>query len=318
VNFSVSLLLTGGTGFVGKAVADQLILQGSRFQIVSRDNKIDRPDSLVPLPDPGQLFSSTIIAQAESVINLAGENIAGSRWNARVRCKILHSRVDITSCIVESIRRNQELGLPYPKVLVNASAVGYYGTHPKQRFTENSGNGHGFLAEVCRQWEDEALKAESLGVRVVRLRFGHVLERDGGLLPKVAIPFRFGIGGYLGDGHQWMSWIHRKDLVKIILQATDNEAWQGAYNACTPHALNMEEFMKELGNALNSKSRTRIPTCLARLLFGDMAEEVLLKGQRVYPKRLLAQGYEFQYNTLLEALTDIFEKEKADNPGSPS
>jgi uncharacterized protein (TIGR01777 family) len=304
----VSLLLTGGTGFVGRAVADQLVLRGSRFQIVSRDNKKNQRDSLVQLPAPGQLFSSAIIAETDSVINLAGESIAGSRWNARVRHKILQSRVEITSCIVESIHRNQELGLHYPKVLVNASAIGYYGTHPKQRFTENSGNGHGFLAEVCRRWEAEALKAESLGVRVVRLRLGHVLERDDGLLPKVALPFRFGVGGYLGDGQQWMSWIHRKDLVKIILQAMDDETWEGAYNACTPNAVNMQEFMEVLGNALNSKSRTRIPACLTRLLFGDMAEEVLLKGQRVYPKRLLGQGYEFQYNTLSEALADIFEK----------
>jgi len=301
-------LLTGGTGFVGGAVADQLILRGRKFQIISRNNKTNQRDSLVQLPVPGQLFPATTIAEAESVINLAGESIAGSRWNARVRHNILHSRVEITSCIVKSIRRNQELGLPYPKVLVNASAMGYYGTHPKQKFTENSGNGHGFLAEVCRRWEDEALKAESLGVRVVRLRFGHVLGRDGGLLAKVAMPFHFGIGGYLGDGQQWMSWIHRKDLVKIILQAVDDETWQGAYNACTPNAVNMQEFMKALGSVLNSKSRIHIPAFLTRLLFGDLAEEVLLKGQRLYPKRLLGQGYEFEYSTLSEALADIFVK----------
>lgn len=307
VKFSVSLLLTGGTGFVGKALVDQLLLRGNSIQIVARDKKNQR-DSLVQLPEPGALFPAAIIAETECVINLAGESIAGSRWNTRVRHKILHSRVEITSCIVESIRRNQELGLPYPKVLVSASAMGYYGTHPKQRFTENSGNGHGFLAEVCRRWEAEALKAESLGVRVVRLRFGHILERNGGLLPKVALPFRFGVGGYLGDGQQWMSWIHRKDIVEIIMKAVEDETWQGAYNACTPYAVNMQEFMEVLGNTLNSKSRTRIPAFLTRLFFGDMAEEVLLKGQRGYPKRLLGQCYEFQYNTLSEALSDIFKK----------
>lgn len=304
----MSLLLTGGTGFIGRAVADQLILRGSSFQIVSRGNKKNQRDSFIDLPAPGQLFSSAVIAEADRVINLAGENIAGSRWNTRVRHNILHSRVDITSCIVESIRRNQEMGLPYPKVLVNASAMGYYGTHPKQKFTENSGNGHGFLAEVCRRWEDEALKAERLGVRVVRLRFGHVLASDGGLLPKVALPFHFGVGGFLGNGQQWMSWIHRKDLVKIILLVMDDESWQGAYNVCTPNAVSMQEFMAVLGESLGSRSRIRIPAFLTRLLFGDMAEEVLLKGQRGYPKRLLGQGYEFQYNTLSEALADIFAK----------
>jgi uncharacterized protein (TIGR01777 family) len=304
----VKLLITGGTGFVGRAVASQLLLRGDEIQIVSRNSKNGPNESSIQLPEQGKLFPAEIIASTDCIINLAGESIAGSRWNAAVRKKIIDSRVEITSCIVESILRNQKLGLPYPKVMVSASAIGYYGSHPKQRFTENSGNGHGFLADVCRAWEGEALKAESLGVRVVRLRFGHVLELDGGMLPQVAMPFRFGIGGYLGDGQQWMSWIHRKDLVNLIIQAVDHEEWQGAYNASTPNAVTMQEFMEVLGKALSSKSRTRIPAFLVKLLFGDMAEEVLLKGQRVYPKRLLQKGYKFQYTYLSDALADIFKK----------
>jgi uncharacterized protein (TIGR01777 family) len=304
----VNLLITGGTGFIGRAVANQLVLLGNNIQIVSRGSSNNPKDSRVHLPGQGDLFAAENIAGTDCIINLAGESIAGSRWNTAVRQKILYSRVGITSCIVESISRNQKLGLPYPKVLISASAIGYYGAHPKYRFTENSGNGHGFLADVCRSWEAEALKAESLGVRVVRLRFGHVLELDGGMLPQVAMPFRFGVGGYLGDGQQWMSWIHRKDLVNLIMQAVDHEEWQGVYNATTPNAVTMQEFMEVFGKVLGSKSRTRMPAFLAKLLFGDMAEEVLLKGQRVYPKRLLQQGYKFQYTYLSDALADIFKK----------
>lgn len=306
--FSVNLLITGGTGFIGRAVASQALLMGKKVHVVSRSSKSNPEDFSVSLPEQGNLFGAETITSTDCIINLAGESIAGSRWNVNVRKKIANSRVEITSCIVKSILRNQKLGLPYPKVVVSASAIGYYGTHPKQKFTENSGNGHGFLADVCRSWETEALKAESLGVRVVRLRFGHVLESDGGMLPQIAMPFRFGVGGYLGDGQQWMSWIHRKDLVNIIMQAVDHEEWQGAYNASTPNAVTMQNFMEILGNALGSKSRIRLPAILAKLLFGDMAEEVLLKGQKVYPKRLLEQGYKFQYPYLYDALADIFKK----------
>lgn len=304
----MNLLITGGTGFIGSAVVEQLLQRGDCIQIVSRNTKKKQESSLVQMPAAGALFSEKVIASFDGIINLAGESIAGSRWDATIRKRILNSRVAATSCIVDSIRRNQERGLPFPKVLVNASAIGYYGTHPQQRFTESSGSGYGFLADVCRAWELEAVKGESLGIRVVRLRLGHVLERDGGMLPRVATPFSFGMGGYLGDGQQWISWIHRKDLVNIIIQALDNGAWQGVYNACTPYAVTMREFMEVLGTTLGSKSRTRIPALLARILFGEMAEEVLLKGQKVYPKRLLQQGYPFQYNQLSEALADIYPR----------
>ncbi|SFM04423.1 TIGR01777 family oxidoreductase [Pelosinus propionicus] len=304
----MNLLITGGTGFVGRAVVKQLISRRNSFQIVSRDSKNHSRDFVVQLPDPGKLFTSEVIARTSCIINLAGENIAGSRWNRDVREEILNSRVKVTSCIVNSILQNQKRGLDYPKVLINASAIGYYGSHPKQRFTESSGNGHGFLAEVCRAWEEEALRAESLGVRVLRLRFGHVLGMGGGMLPKVIFPFRFGVGGYIGDGQQWMSWIHYEDLVNLILQAVECEEWQGAYNACSPNAVTMKEFMKFLGRVLGSKSRTRIPAFLATVLFGDMAQEVLLKSQKVYPKRLLQQGYTFKYPCLFDALTNILKK----------
>lgn len=300
----MGILVTGGTGFVGRALVGELRLGGKVCQIVSRSGG----EGMVKVPGPGELFSTELISSVTHVVNLAGESIAGSRWSEQVRQGIMRSRVEMTGCIVASIRRNQELGLAYPKVMLNASAVGYYGTHPVTLFTEESENGNDFLAEVCRQWEGEALQAKVLGVRVLCLRFGHILEQDGGMLPRVAMPFRFGVGGYLGDGQQWMSWIHRKDLVEIVVQALDDPKWQGIYNLTTPEPVTMEEFMQVLGQTLGSKSRMRVPAFAARLLFGEMAQEVLLQGQKVFPQRLLEQGYVFKYPRLPEALADIYKK----------
>lgn len=296
---------------MGRAVAKQLSLGQHTVQIVSRGVRDGGQGPAVTLPGPGKLFSPDTIAGADCIINLAGENIAGSRWSAAARKEIMNSRIHSTASLADSILRNQKAGLPYPKVFISASATGYYGSHPKQEFTENSENGHGFLAGVCRSWENEAVRAESAGVRVVRLRFGHVLELDGGILAKVAVPFRFGAGGYPGSGQQWISWIHRKDLVAVILQAAGDSNWHGAYNACTPNAVTMREFMETLGRVLNRKSRIRIPAFVTRIFFGKMADEILLAGQKVYPERLLQQGYTFQYAFLPDALADIFKNQQS-------
>jgi len=304
----MAVLVTGGTGFVGKALVDQFRLQGIVAHVVSRNSRATIPGSLIEAPTKGALFSPDLIGSISGVVNLAGESIAGRRWNPSVREQILRSRVEMTHCIVASIRRNQEQGLPYPKVLISASAVGYYGTHPTHTFTEESENGDDFLADVCQRWEEEALRAHALGVRAICLRFGHILASDGGMLKRISLPFQFGMGGYLGDGQQWMSWLHRKELINIILQSLADPTWQGIYNLTSPHAVTMKEFMEILGQVLGSKSRVCIPSFMARLLFGEMAQEVLLKGQKVYPKHLLEKGYVFQYPHLLETLTDIYRK----------
>jgi len=303
----MAILVTGGTGFIGKALVDQFRLQNIVSHVVSR-SPTKAPESWIVAPNKGTLFPSGLIERVSGIVNLAGESIADHRWSSSIREQILTSRVDMTRCIVASIRRNQEQGLPYPKILINASAVGYYGTHPSQTFTEESKQGDDFLADVCQRWEKEALLAQSLGVRVICLRFGHILASDGGMLQRISLPFRFGLGGYLGDGQQWMSWLHRKDLINIILQSLDDTTWQGIYNLTSPHAVTMKEFMAVLGQVLGSKSRMRVPSFIARLLFGEMAQEVLLKGQKVYPQRLLEQGYVLQHPHLLEALADIYGK----------
>lgn len=305
----MNILITGGTGFLGRALANQLGLQGVVPYIASR-NTPTLSGLLIPVPKEGELFPAELIGRISKIVNLAGESIAGHRWNKKVQDQILHSRVAMTHCLVASIRRNKEQGLPYPKVLINASAIGYYGTHPYQIFTEESENGDDFLAKVCHQWETTALAAQSLGVRVSCLRFGHILEGDGGMLPRVALPFYFGVGGYLGDGQQWMSWIHRKELINIIFKILADDTWQGIYNLTTPNGVRMKDFMEILGSVLGSKSRVHIPAPMAKLLFGQMAQDVLLKGQKVFPKRLLEQGYNFQYPDLKMALLDIYPKKE--------
>jgi uncharacterized protein (TIGR01777 family) len=304
----MTVLVTGSTGFVGKALVDQFRLLGIVPCIVSRSRSAAISGSVIATPAKGELFTTELIARVTKVVNLAGEDITGHRWNSKVRGQILSSRIEITRSIVASIRRNQEQGLPYPQVLVNASAVGYYGTHPTQIFTEENKQGNNFLADVCQRWESEAFQAQLLGVRVICLRFGQILESDGGMLPRIARPFHFGVGGYLGDGQQWLSWIHRKELIHIILQSLEQTDWQGVYNLTSPHAVTMKEFMEVLGQVLGSKSRVRIPALLAKLLWGEMAQELLLKGQKAVPMRLVAQGYKFRYPHLTEALQDIYRK----------
>jgi len=295
----MTVLITGGTGFVGKALMNQFRSQGIVAHAVSHHDSATFS---------GELFPSELMSKASKIINLAGESIAGRRWNSNVREEILHSRVKMTRRIVASIQRNHEQNLPYPKVLISASAIGYYGTHPSHTFTEDDNNGDDFLSNVCHLWEQEAIIAASFGVRVVRLRFGHILESDGGMLPRVALPFHFGVGGHLGDGQQWMSWIHRKDLIRIILQSLEQTRWQGVYNVTSPHSVTMKEFMEKLGHVMGSKSRVSVPSFIAKLLFGEMAQEVLLKGQKVFPQRLLEQGYIFQYPDLTDTLMDIYHK----------
>lgn len=304
----VSILVTGGTGFVGKELVNQLILHGHIPYVVSRRNRLNASSSFIAPPAKGELFPSEVIGKVSKVVNLAGESITAHRWNREVKEEIVNSRVSMTRCLVASIRRNREQGLPYPKVLINASAVGYYGTHPSQIFTEENKCGNDFLSNVCQQWEGEAMQAQSLGVRVLCLRFGQILERDGGMLPRVAFPFHFGLGGYLGDGQQWISWIHRKEVIDIIRHALDHPNWQGIYNLTSPHAVTMEEFMEVLGKVIGSKSRMRMPNFIPRLFFGEMAEDLLLKGQHVFPKHLLAEEYTFQYPDLFETLSDIYHK----------
>lgn len=303
----MNILITGGTGFVGAALIPKLLEEGHIIIAVSRSSRLYQQGvHYIPAPRDGELFSPAILAKVEAIINLAGENIGDRRWTSSAKTAIENSRIDITRQIVQSIHRNQQQGLAYPRILINASAVGYYGTSNAASFTEDSPQGAGFLASVCQHWEQEALAARLANVRVALLRFGIILG-PGGALKRMALPFQFGAGGVIGDGKQWCSWVHRQDVAAAISFAL-TQPLEGPYNVCSPYPVTMEEFMTTLAAVLGKKSWTAMPPWAARLLFGEMADELLLNGQRAFPQRLEKAGFSFAFGSLKEALVDIYPR----------
>ncbi len=298
------ILVTGGTGFIGKALVTRLRAEGYDPVVFSRKG-ILMSDGLVR-PTENGLIPSDLLADLYGIVNLAGENI-GKRWTSSIKSAILSSRIDTTNLIISSIRQNRRLGLPIPAVLVSASAVGYYGISPSGIQTEQSPAGEDFLADVCRQWEQIAMSAATDGVRVTIFRFGVVLGPDGGILERMAAPFKWRVGGVIGSGRQHISWIHRNDLIQALLIPFTNLEMQGAYNLTSPNPVTMSQFMDCLGSILGSPSWTIVPGFIAKLLFGEMAESLLLADQQVFPRRLLEQGFVFSFPELSTALAEIYQ-----------
>ncbi len=237
---------------------------------------------------------------ADVVINLAGEPIAGRRWTARQKILLRKSRLDSTRAVVAAIQRVKKR----PSVYLNASAIGFYGDRGDQALDESSPRGSGFLSEMCMEWEDEAKKAEVLGVRTVFLRTGIVLSPKGGALAKMLPPFRWGIGGALGSGRQFMSWIHLEDELSAILEVLTNPSIRGAVNLTAPEPVDMKTFAKTLGKTTHRPAMFPVPTFALRLLLGEMAD-MLLGGQRVIPKKLGDAGFRFKYPSLGPALQSL-------------
>jgi uncharacterized protein (TIGR01777 family) len=273
--------ITGASGLIGSKLVAALQQRGDEVTKVSLRNGP---------PDPGQL------AGRDAIVHLAGENVA-QRWTDDARKAIRESRERGTRQLVEAIAQAD----PRPRVLVSSSAVGYYGPHGDERLDEDTPPGHDFLAEICVVWEREADKATELGLRVVKVRTGVVLDKDGGALSKMLLPFKLGGGGPVAGGRQYMPWIHVDDVVGIYLRAIDDPAWRGAVNATAPEPVTNKTFSKALGHALHRPAIAPIPGAAIRLLYGDMAE-IVTKGQRVVPKRTLELGYTYQHPALDEAL----------------
>lgn len=304
----MKILITGGTGFVGSALVRHLTEQNHSVVIASRKEYAPAGGIVyTKLPSPGQRFPQALVEQLHGVINLGGHNISQGRWSKSVKKQIVESRLQLTKQIVDSVERNKSEGLAYPRVLINASAVGFYGTHLQQVFHEESPQGKGFLAEVCQAWEQAAWEADKLGLRVVLLRLGMVLGH-GGALQKMMLPYRFGFGGFIGSGQQWCSWIHRADVVNIISLALEKRSWEGVYNLCSPNAVTMKELDRAIAEGLGKRSWTRLPAFLARLVLGEMAEELLINGQKVMPQRLMAMGYQYKFPEILSAIEDVLGK----------
>jgi len=270
----MTIAVTGASGFIGRRLMQKL---GSDA----------RPVSLRGNLDP--------IAGADAVVHLAGESIA-QRWTKDVREKIRLSRVEGTRKLVNALRASP------PQVLVSASAVGYYGERGDELLTESSPPGAGFPSELCLDWEGEARRAEEFGVRVVCLRFGLVLGTGGGL-EKILLPFKLGVGGKIGDGRQWMAWIHLEDAAGLI-ELTLSSQLKGAVNATAPNPVTNAEFTRELAAALHRPAIFPVPKFALRLLYGDMAQ-IVYASQRVIPEAALQAGYEFRFPNLNGALLDI-------------
>lgn len=296
--------VTGATGFIGRALVRRLVADGHEIVVVTRD-----PERLVPgLSRPGVVacgWEETAEAMAargiEAWVHLAGEPIAGKRWTRQKKEEIRRSRVETTRRVVEWIAGS---AAERETVLVSASAVGFYGYSDTTVWAEGDPGGEDFLASVVKEWEAEAQKAEKFKARVVLARFGVVLGREGGALPRMALPFRMGLGGPVGSGRQWISWIHVEDAVGLLCLALEKPV-EGPLNVTSPKPVTMEEFGRTLARVLRRPYWLPAPAPLLRAVFGEGAD-VLLRGQRVLPKRAEAYGYSFQYPDLEGALHAIY------------
>jgi hypothetical protein len=292
----MEIAISGASGFIGSALAEKLRNSGHTVFRLVRSKPA--PGSADIFWDIGQAYVDTIkLDGKDAVVHLAGEPIA-ERWTPEKKRLIHESRARGTHLIAEALR---QLSTP-PRVLVSASAVGYYGDRDAETLREESASGSGFLAEVCRDWEAATEPAERAGIRVVCLRNGMVLGKAGGALAKMLPPFRAGVGGKIGSGKQYMSWIALDDLVGAIVHVIQTPSVRGPVNAVAPHPVTNREFTKTLGKVLGRPTIFPLPASAVRLLFGQMGEEVLLASQRVEPARLVSSGFKFQFPELEAAL----------------
>ncbi len=285
------VLVTGGTGLVGRAACDALRAAGHAVTLVSRE------PGRVPARAIGWDGLRAAMPETDAIVNLAGESIAGGRWTPARKAEIRRSRIEGTRALVDAAAASE----PRPKVLVSASAVGYYGDRGDEPLDEAAGPGTDFLARVCIDWEAAARRAEPLGVRVALLRFGVVLAPDGGALAAMLLPFRAGLGGPIGGGKQWMSWVHRDDVVGLIREAVAAEAYAGPVNVTSPNPVTNKDFARALGRALHRPAVLPAPAVALRLLLGEMAT-MLLTGQRVLPAVAQRLGYAWRQPELPAAL----------------
>jgi len=273
-------VVSGGTGFLGRHIADRLRRDAHEVTVWGRKLQFDATSDF------------------DAVISLAGEPVA-QRWNSEVKRRIRDSRVLGTCNLVDAIS-----SLPRkPRVLVSASAVGYYGNRGEQILTESSGPGQGFLADTCQSWEAEADRAAALGIRVMKLRIGFVLGKDGGALAQMLPAFRAFAGGHLGDGSQWMPWIHIEDVAELFAYPLENET-SGVWNATSPNPVRNLEFTHELGAALGRPTLVPVPSFALKLMFGELAQH-MLDSSRVVPEAALQAGFRFRYPEIGPALKNL-------------
>jgi len=296
----MKILITGGTGFIGSALTRSLTEQGCEVTVLSRN-----PDTVEKICGSGikALNNLNQLDPEDSyqvIINLAGAPIFDARWSDARKRLIRDSRISLTKQLVACMARM----MVKPELLISGSAIGYYGNQGDTVLTERSATHNDFSGQLCADWENEAKNAEQFGVRVCLIRTGLVLAEGGGLLQRMLLPFRLGLGGQLGDGQQWMSWIHRQDWIAIAQTMIADSSMQGAYNATAPNPVTNSEFTRTLAHCLKRPALFPVPAWLLKILLGEMSG-LVLGSQRVIPERLLAKGFRFQYLELSSALNQV-------------
>lgn len=294
------ILITGGTGFIGKRLCQLLLQAGHQLTVYSRQPAKVTAHCGNTVKALASLDEISSESHYDAIINLAGEPIAGKRWTAKRKQLLLDSRLLTTEKLLAAMARMSKR----PSCFINASAVGFYGDQGDADVDETTPPVDDFGHRLCAQWEQLASEAEALGVRVCIVRIGLVVGSGGGFLGKMLPMFRLGLGGRFGNGQQWMSWVHRDDLIRLVQWLLNHEQCRGVYNATAPYPVTNERFTKTLAALLQRPALLPMPTVMAQLVFGEMAQ-LLLTGQRVVPRRITEAGFEFQYPDLKAALTEV-------------
>jgi uncharacterized protein len=294
---SPRILVSGASGPIGVALLPSLKARGFTVTRLVR-GPATGADQLTW--NPAQRLSPDAVSGFDAVIHLAGESIVG-RWTEAKKQRILDSRTKGTRHLAEAVAKAEQR----PGVFISASAVGYYGNRGDEILREDSPSGEGFAAEICRQWEAAAQPAAEAGIRTVQMRLGVVMSADGGALQKMLLPFRLGLGGRLGDGRQWWSWVSVDDVVGAIQHVLDDDSLNGPVNTAAPSQVTNAEFTRTLAGVLNRPAILPMPAFAVRLIFGQMGDELFLASQRVEPAKLSASGYQFQHPELRKALEEI-------------
>lgn len=300
----MKILITGGTGFIGRAIINSSFFDGSEFIVLSRT-----PEKFRQFAKKNVTFISSADEVSENkkidaIINLAGENIASKRWSFKQKQELINSRLNATEEVLKIIKKLEQK----PKILISASAIGYYGSWNDEEITEETEPKENFTSILCKKWEDTALRAyKSYGVRTCIIRLGVVLGW-GGALEKMLLPFKACFGGKIGNGRQYFSWVHIYDVLSAIKSLIDNEACEtGSYNLTSPNPVTNSEYTKALGKALKRPTLFPMPSLIVKLLFGEMGETLLLKGQKVLPKKLEEKGFDFKFAQIQPALNSILK-----------
>ena len=298
----MKVTIAGGSGFIGEAVVRELLSQGHDVAVLTRNPQKSSAGRPLAWDGKTQGAWSKDVAAADVVINLAGENI-GERWTGERKVRLIESRVSATRALVAAIGADPQR----KRTFINASAIGFYGPRGDEILDETAAKGDGFLADLAARWEEEARAAEKFA-RLVIFRFGVVLGSGGGALAKMLLPFKLGVGGRIGSGRQWFSWVALEDVTRAILWAVKDGNVRGVFNITAPNPVTNAHFTRALGRALHRPTVLPIPSAGLKILFGQMADETLLSGQRVIPSRIVERGFRFDHDTVESALQRALER----------